>query len=406
MLALAMVLAIAAGCEQRDRSNPFDPGNPDTGGVPPLLDAQAGNGETALYWNLEGFDGLVTTRIQRRWHENAIKVLTPKGLPPSDRTYLDSSPQNNVLYEYRLEIELVSGDRVYSRWDEATPGDAIPWVADGEGGGLSRLTPDARDRTFSFGGGRWFLDLAIDTLTSTVWAVDFLEGFLFQLAFDGELLRRIPVAGARAVDIDLGGGGVWVGSFDRMRLERRHDNGELAWSDESAGAVEDLLALPAGGVWLCNREGELRLYRNDEPEITKSDLDRPVALARSTAETVHVLERGGLRVSRYDVSGFHLGSSAQVLGDPLDLCDDGSGGVWVADPGRGGLVRFDSRLKELAFVPLDGVFGVTWDERDQTLWVAGRFGVQILDRQGQFISGAGLGPRPLKVEVVHGAATR
>ena len=38
---LLVLLALSAGCIDRERTNPFDPGNPDTEGVPSLLDARA-----------------------------------------------------------------------------------------------------------------------------------------------------------------------------------------------------------------------------------------------------------------------------------------------------------------------------------------------------------------------------
>jgi hypothetical protein len=201
------------GCEKRDRLNPFDPGNPDTGGLPSFIDARAGNHRVALEWDLGEFGGIVATRIQRRVDGQAISNLTP-ALNPAIREFLDTSAQNGIAYEYRLEIELISGARQATAWDAATPGDAIPWVVDSDGGGLSRLTPDARDQLTSVGAGRWFLDLAIDTSTATVWSVDFLQGELFQ---------RRPSGGCRCC------GSRCMGRILRSASARTSRPGWIAW---------------------------------------------------------------------------------------------------------------------------------------------------------------------------------
>jgi hypothetical protein len=279
-------------------------------------------------------------------------------------------------------------------------------VADSDGGGLSRLTPDARDRILRVGQG-WFLDLAVDSLDRSLWSVDYLEGTLLHYSLSGAELMRVHVPGARAVAVDLDSSSVWVGSFDLRQLERRRRDGAFIWADSSAGFVEDLLAVEPSGVWLANRDGEIRLYRGNERLVLITELRHPVALAAATGGGILVLERGteqgAARVRRYDPFGIPQGTSPETLSSPTDVTQDGAGGAWVADPGRGGLVHLDAGLDEIGFVPLAGALGVTWDARDRHLWVAGTSGVSILDAGGVPISGLSLGPRPIKVEVLHGA---
>lgn len=403
MTAVLLVL-VASGCEQRDRANPFDPRNPDTGGVPPLLSSRAGNGQVALSWDVEPLDGVVRTYLHRRFREGVVKPLTPNGLDPSVHEYVDPSPQNDVRYEYRLELEIVGGERAFSAWDAATPGDAVPWVADSDGGGLSRLTPDARDRILRLGSG-WILDVAVDSLDASVWCVDYLNGLLLHYDLEGSQLLRVSVPGARAVAVDRDSASVWVGSFDRRRLERRWRDGGPAWSDSTAGYVEDLASASPDGVWLVNRDGDLRLYRDDHAIVSITELRHPISLAAEPGGSILVLERGTenapARVRRYDPFGIPLGTSTGAFSSPSDIAEDGAGGGWVADPGRGGLVHLGAGLDETGFVPFAGVLGVTWDARSRYLWVAGSFGVSILNEQGSAISGLALGPRPIKVEVLH-----
>jgi len=396
-----LLLVCMIGCESRDRINPFDPGNPNTGGTPSLLDAQAGNGYTTLHWDVGGFEKIQAVRLYRRLYGVAIKPLTPSGLDPSVKFYEDLSAQNGVRYEYRLELELISGGLPVSDWDLATPGTAIPWIADGNGGGLSRLTPDGRDQVRRIGAGLWFLDLAADSVGSAIWSVDYLEGNLYQHAWNGTELLKVRVAGARAVDVDFNGASIWVGSFDQRRLEERDREGELVWADDEAGTIEDLLAVEPRGVWLCNQEGEIRLYRDSAFVTSFGGLERPVALARSREGRFLVLERGAKQVRRIDPTGIPEETSDRIFSDPLDLCRDEGMGAWVADPERGGLVHLDDEMEEIGFVPVEGVLGITWDDRDEHIWVVGTGGLQVLDSSGEHISGRSLGPRPVKIELLH-----
>jgi hypothetical protein len=322
---VSLIVWAAAACEERERANPFDPDNPDTRGVPALLDARAGDEIVDLAWDLRAIEGIARNRVQRRFRDDVVKVLTPEGLDPQVRTYRDLSPENGVRYEYRLELELSGGERVVSAWDSATPGDAIPWVADSDGGGLSRLTPDARDRVLRIGQG-WIVDLAADPLDPGIWSVDYLNGTLLRHSLAGTQLLRVSLPGARAVAVDLDSSGVWVASFDRRLIERRRRDGSFAWSDSSAGYVEDLLAVAPSGVWLANRDGEIHLYRDDRRLVTVTELRHPIALAGDRDGRILVLERGTelgpARVRRYDRFGIPLGSSDEVFSAPTDLTQD------------------------------------------------------------------------------------
>jgi hypothetical protein len=407
-LAAAVSLLLASGCERRDRANPFDPRNSNTGGVPSLLSTLAGYRQVDVAWDVEDLDGVERVYLYRRLIDGAVTPLTPEGVEPSVHSHRDFSAQNDVDYEYRIELTITGGERAVSAWDAATPGDAVPWVADSDGGGLSRITPDARDRVLRLGRG-WVLDVAVDSLDPGVWCVDYLDGLLLRYGLDGSERLRLSIPGARAVAVDLDSVSVWVGSFDGRRLERRWRDGGAAWSDSTAGFVEDLLAASPSGVWLANRDGELRLVRDDHVLVRITELRHPIALAAGPG-VIYVLERGTeqgpARVRRFDAFGIPMGASDATFSSPADISGDGQLGVWIADPGRGGLVHLNGALSEDGFVPLAGVLGVTWDERAQRLWVAGSFGVKILDAAGGTVSGLPMGPRPIKVEVLHVGAAR
>lgn len=402
ILLAAWVLA-TAGCVDRDRTNPFDPGNPDTGGVPRILDARAGNGTVDLRWDLGEITDVVAIRLYRRAGTAPPDLLTPTPLHPSIDLFIDRAVTNGTTYSYRCDFEIESGVTQSSAEDPATPGEAIVWVADSDGGGLARLTPDGRDLLGRVEGGLWFLDIAADSVGQSFWAVDYLDGNLFEHAPDGNRRNRFRIAGARAVEVDPDRQSIWVASYSRGILERRWRTGAVAWADSTAELVEDILAVGPGRVWTASSAGDARLYDGNRILTTITDLERPVALALTGDRRLIVLDVGEKRLRRFDLTGFSEARSEVVLVSATDVASDGGDGVWVADAGRGGLVRFDRRLNEIGFVPLEGVRGVTWDDRSGTLWIAGESGVEQRDREGRFIAGRSLKPRPFQVAVLHGA---
>lgn len=399
-IALSMAILGGGSCQKRDRSNPFDPRNPESHGVPSLLSAQARNRRVDLVWDLGAIEGIERIDILRRTAGGSEVLVNPAGLEPSVHAYSDDAVENGTTYEYRLDLTLASGGRLATAFDPATPGDAVPWVCDSEGGGLSRLTADARRRLSSYGGGLWFLDVAADSIRRTLWTVEYLGGTIYEFDAGGEKLLEKPLLGARAVTVDSAG--VWAGSFDTGRIERRALDGSLARADTTGGHIEALFAYRTGEVWIALAEGGVQICTEDGNRLRFAHIggfNRPVAIAGS-GDRIYVLDRGAARVARLDgIGNVEAQSPDGLLRDPTDVTSDGGDGIWVCDPGRGGLVHLDRSFAEIRYVPMGGVLGASW-ERGR-LWVAGLMGVRLLDRDGGAISGMKIGPRPIRVAVIH-----
>lgn len=413
LLTGAIVALLLVGCEKRDRSNPFDPMNPNTGGVPELLDARAGNRHVDLEWNLGGVSGIQRVFLYRRVAPSGPELLlTQGGLDSEVARYVDGSAQNGVAYEYRLELLSSSGVGRSTAWDPATPGRSIPWVADADGGGLFRLTPDGRDLVRRVDPGRWFLDLAADTVTGTIWSAEYLDGYLYHHDAVGTRLLRVSVDGARAVALSRDGASVWVASFRDGRIRRFLNDGSEAWVAVTGAHIEDLLPATDGALWSAGwfdaGTGEVRVYRDDsdQPDRIIGGFERPVALAQPDRDRIAVLDRLDRRISSFDLDGNGISISGEIFVDPVDLCTDGSLGLWVADPGRAGIVHVGTNLEETGFISLPKILGVTYDPSGEGVWAAGEGAVHRLDHDGGVLSTLGVGGRPVKVELLYDREAR
>ena len=102
---LALLLAASTvACDSRSRTNPLDPDNPDTGGVPANLEALAGDDKVDLRWSDLGLRGIRGFRLWRWVAGGASTQLGEGVLPIEIMSYRDSSVVNGVTYTYRLDF--------------------------------------------------------------------------------------------------------------------------------------------------------------------------------------------------------------------------------------------------------------------------------------------------------------
>jgi streptogramin lyase len=365
MVGIVVTLCLLPACASRERTNPFDPGNPATGGTPPLLGALADDGSVRLQWELGGFETVHGVRILRRPEGGDEETaFSFPGIGPGQ--VIDAGRQNGVALQYRLEVESQPVP-LSTTATEATPGGSEPWVGDASGGGVLRLTPDGRGVLYRTEPGRDVLDLAIEE-DGSLWVADYGDGAVVQLDRAGRRLEAFDLYGASSVAIDVEDGRLWVGSFDLRAVFLVERDGRVTWTDPGAGLVESVRTAPGGGAWVVSRDGSVRFLRGGAVLFRDTDVAQPVGLAVDDARRAWVADRGDSSVYRYEPGGILRQRSRGRFVSPRDVAPDGRGGAWIADPGRGGLVHLDLSLHEQAFVPCPDVEAAAWDPVNRRLW--------------------------------------
>ena len=357
LLILAAALALA-GCSQRERANPFDPANPQTGGRPSGFDAVAGYAVVRLTWDPRpgvGIDGFQLSRLTQ-----GDSLWRPLGapLPPSSRQYVDSGLLNGRRVRYRLDY--VAGGSPLGRpaEDEATPGPLRPWVADPGAGSLVRLSPDGRDVTLResrFGSAS---RIAVDPADGFVWASSAADGLVW--AFDPFSLQARGIPGVSTPDA------MALSPFDHS-------------------------------VWVCDRAGGVAHFRRDGSSATPGRiplLDDPIAVATCAADgSLWVCERGGNRVRHFSALGVPVATAfleapSRVAVDSLTrdayVTSYVGGWIWrIAENGQ----RIDSTSVA------QGPIGIAIDRPRGRIWVADDLGARVL--------GLDLGTLALEVTVTN-----
>ena len=371
--ALAALVLLAggfalAGCEERLRSNPLDPKNPETGGGPTGFVAIAGNAQVALRWNRASSGQLAGFLLERRRHGPNPYVPLGPILPVAATGYDDATVTNDLDYDYRLSFVqpngAVSGSPVERT---ARPGQEIAWIADPGADEVVRMTPDGRARVLTLGDVRAVNRVAVQLSGGEIWATEPLDGLARTWNVQGAPLGFFGgLAEPNALAVDPGSLTIWICEETGSRARRFAADGTPLAVVPGLGLPTDVAITPGGGAWIV-------------------DQSRGILLRVSAT---------GARIDSVDV-----GSDARRLAvDTLD------GSVWVSRTGPGEVVHVSAAGAILSRTPgLPGAYALDIDEFRNQVWVSldGADAVQVLARSGGAPSFRDAGiPRPRGLAVV------
>jgi len=327
LLALALVFA-AGSCSHRERSNPLDAANPDTGGAPQGFNAVADAAAVELSWIARPDLAIDGFQIFRLTPGDALYRALTGVLPTSLSQFFDATAQPGVEYHYR--IHFVIGGEVAANWaeDVATPGPIVAWVVDPDRGRLLRLSPDGRDVVVTRTGYGSVSALAVTPRHGTLWVADELSGTLDALD-PGDLLgpRISSLSHPAAIALDPANGNAWV-------------------TDRNANSGAVFHFLPNGSTAL---PASLTL------------LDDPVGIATDPNDaSVWVTELGGNRLRHYQSNGLPLGGRP-LLAPSRVAVDSTSHEAWVTSIGSGWVWRVSPAFTVLDSFQLHSPVGVGLD---------------------------------------------
>ncbi|MCC6649775.1 MAG: hypothetical protein IT348_01345 [Candidatus Eisenbacteria bacterium] len=346
LLTLALLAAAAGGCSQRERANPLDPVNPQTGGRPEGFNATSGFSVITIAWTPRpdlAVDGFQLYRLAP-----GDSLYRPLGDVRDTRSsgYVDSGVLNGLRYRYRLFYVVGGTPGSNAAEDEATAGPLRPYVADPGAGALVRLTPDGRDVTV-----RWtqFGDvqsLAMDAAAGTLWVSAWTSGVV--AVFDpnsGQGTFSPGIQSPYTLAVDPVDHSAWICDLSGSVHHRAMDGGpgtpgQLTLLDDPIGIAVG----PDRSVWVCEGAGNrVRRYDNaGAPQATAFLSASPSRVAvDGTTRVAWVTSLNGARLWRISENGTVVDSSGAFSG-PIGLAiDRPHGRVWVADAAGNRVIALD-----------------------------------------------------------------
>lgn len=369
----ALAVLVLTGCDERDRTNPLDPANPDTGGIPDWLRATADHRAVDLRWEAPPADGLDRIEVLRSIEGGPpVPVLSTEN--PSITSFRDSTVTNGDSLAYRLDLVRVDGSRLSLPEKSATPGPTVPWILTNTPFGLVRATPDARGTRLRGGTTGTLFDAQTTPDGSELWAIDFYGDALVHFTAAGEVLSRIIVDLPYRMALDAEREVVWTGTW-ALGLQPvvrafRTDGTPLERFDLT-GEIRDLTVDPATGACYVARGtagGVTRLAVGESP--LQSDVDDTVMLVGITG--------GGQVVAVNPIDDeLHLLAATDLAFLSVRTLDEtplavitAEVGIWVAE-GAAAITRRDESLDVAE--TLDGeasVVDLALDRSTRSLWVA------------------------------------
>lgn len=383
-LLTAAAFAVAAlgtsGCSQRDRANPLDPANPETGGRPEGFNAIANYSVITLSWTprpdlaVDGFQLMRLAPGDSLFRPlGGTRAVTANG-------YVDSGVLNGQRYRYRLYYVIGGQTGQRPAEDEATAGPLRVYVADPGAGAALRLSPDGRDvisRWTTFGDVQ---SIAVDAEAGRVWVSSWPDGTAGWFDPSSPFTLMIPgIPSPYSLAVDKGNHTVWICDLSGSLVHRDLDGGS------ATPGVIPLLDGPIGvavgpadrSVWVCEGDGNRvrRWNSTGTPLATAFLAASPSRVAvDSLTRVAWVTSLNGARVWRIAENGAVLDSSLACSG-PIGIALDRPRGLaWVADAVGNRVVALD--IGTLAVVRTIGGLveprSVAVDPTNGEVWVVAR----------------------------------
>jgi hypothetical protein len=370
-------IATLLGCSGREHTNPFDPLNPETAGMPASVRAVAGCHYVRLSWDLLGISDLAAIHIWRAVDgvdDPPGERLTTIPLSPEAAVFGDTTAGNGLPYTYAVEFTFASGAAAFQEPVQAEPGPALPWVSDACGWGLALLTPDCRSLVDRVGGGSLVLDLDIDAAGGRLFVPCTGRGEVeIRRTADGSPIAVLNAPGASCIS--------WCAALDLLAVGAFYGQ-TVTWLDpqqgtqlgraELTGHIEDVVMRDSSTTWVALYEGNLLRVTFPEGEIVPiaGDLMRAVAMADDPGGGgCWVADRSGGVVAYVAGDSLAFRTAGGVLSEPLDLRATGEGTCWVADRHQGGLILLDRECREVERITgLGHVSAVSYNPETGDLW--------------------------------------
>jgi len=415
LTAIAFLTAsLSLSCSERERSNPLDPSNPNTGGVGREFWAIAGNNIVTLRWGFNDINDISGFQIYKGEQDGDLSPMLGELLPPGTGRFRDWRVKNDRLYRYQLGIFVSGlGEVTRSVIAEAEPGPEVCWAVSFDTEELIKINPDCRyvllrvhvpgilrasvspvdgsvwavgrsgrsvlrikpDGSLAgeFGDFGLVRDIAPDPLEGGCWVLDYLRNEIVKLSISG--IRREVVVGSggvplsRPVSLSLDGESIWISDSGNGRIIR-HRFG-------SADGREDRIRnLPSPGVLVADGPRKVCwAFIQDAKQIVKLDSEMNILLAfeLTNVSSMDIGEEGSLWVSRktYSTDENSLlrispdGSvdvKAEGFLTPSISVNGRDGTVWVADSSLGVIKKLSPDGRVLRGINgLGRVLGVSVD---------------------------------------------
>jgi len=388
LLYFFFLLIAVTSCSSRDRDNPFDPLNPNTGGEPFVFNGIADDGRAQLTWttsDLADLEGYVLVRSVLGGGSPDDTARYELGV--NQTLFQDKGLTNGTTYLYNLGF-LFDDIPTWTNSDTLTPGSAVPWVLDGYAGVLIRLSPDGRDRASSFSMSSVFSDLDVIPADESAWVSDYFNRKIYHIGTDGVLIEYIEVSGFPvAIAVDEIRARVWVSQTEPAALVRYSGGVRDRYFEMNDYPLSLSIDQESGTLWACSPGGRTVIRVDDAVLNRSSGYDSPRAIVYDPVIRVAWVATRSAVISLN--SQFQQVTTMSGFSYPEDIALDMERGyLWIADTGNSRVLKYDRDANHILTVTgLTEPYSVAVDVEKEECWITDSYEGTVIrvSGEGQFI---------------------
>lgn len=333
MLFLAMVSLMF--CSDRERLNPIDPHNPETGGRPQGLRVYSEYDQATLRWLNIGLDDFVGYNIYRKtWGEEDFQLIYTT--PPDSQQFIDKNLIYDQQYEYFITVQAIDFESLPSSTVAITLGPTFVWATDVVLRYVLKLTHDCSSviERIPVDGYPYAIELIANG--REIWYTDILMNRIYGI--DGERNQRIIDYFETGEPIDMttdsNNDHVWVADETRGAIfVYNGQGGKLIELSNFRRPYSIDMFYHEGGCWLADRDADKVYYLRSDGGIQSvaDSLNRPTSVSVNQ-RTGECWVADSSRVLVLDRNGAVNLTIDEGLIYPLDVAVDSElGNCWVLD---------------------------------------------------------------------------
>ena len=310
-------------CSERERLNPIDPQNPETGGKPQGLRIYSEYKEAVLTWDNVKLTDFLGYRIYRKTKPDSefkLIYLTPK----DSNQFFDKHLSYEQRYTYRISVLANDFESTLSDTVSIIPGPTFIWLSDVYNGRLIKLSHDCAHEISSLkvegypwtithqetNGNLWYsdvllnriykfeneqqptlfadlsehepIDFVIDEKNGRIWIADELNGNIFVFNTLGDTLKKLQEF-EKPVDIDCYStdGSCWIADAKKRCVSKISSDFSIVteiFSMNSPAAVS--INQTTGEIWVADKSKVFKFDENGNNLLTiDSGLNYPFKVA-------------------------------------------------------------------------------------------------------------------------------
>ena len=279
---VCLIVLLVSFCSDRQRTNPLDPRNPNSGGRIRQVGLVSRDDEVTVYWEALALEGITGYNVYRRGEGESVYEMAAH-IPHPGSEFVDSGRIYDQEISYRLSVQVDAYESPLSDSASITPGPYSWWVADYYGGVVAKLTYDGLHIIAEYLTGVLPVSVVVDSVSEEAWVID-LSGSLVKFSEqheEGEWIVELETP--EYIDINGPQDRIWVSDSSGTQLVWLDGTGRVIGRLKGYTEISGLSASGRnGGCWISDKgNGQLMLVSQEGVPVLciENDLQTPGILS-------------------------------------------------------------------------------------------------------------------------------